>query len=545
MKRRNFLKLSATASAIGLLPVEMKAILKTANLSSCDVANRKLILINLAGGNDGLNTIIPINDYDTYANLRPTLKIPNSGVNSFITLDNTLPENQLIGLHPSLTGFKDLYDQGRMRILQSVGYPSQNKSHFASTDIYSTGNDGNSWDNGNDSGWIGRFMEKYYINQVNESYPLGVQIGSNKTSLGFHGETEHGLAINISGQDPAGFYSELNGLGGPPPTNIPDSDYGLELHYIAEIDQLSNQYSQAISNAFNSGSNAISYPDTDLSNQLKTVAKLISGGLESKVYIVKIGGFDTHNNQSQTAGSIEGKHNDLLIEVSEAIKSFVDDLDGQGLADDIVGLTFSEFGRKAKENGSLGTDHGEIAPMFVFGNPVNGGVSGTNVDLSEATDDNNYQLKTVQFDYRQTLGTLLQNFLGADDSVIDSAFFNFSTNESFANLKINELIKDSFSIDEDCYGQTLEIDKFNAQGSLKEWIVFPNPVREILQVHSENEFATVSYSVFNNQSQVVLKGTHQLINGTLKVNTQHLNPGIYFIQIISNGKNETHKVLKL
>jgi len=269
-----------------------------------------------------------------------------------------------------------------------------------------------------------------------------------------------------------------------------------------------------------------------LSNQLKTVAKLISGGLESKVYIVRISGFDTHDNQSQSVGSIEGKHNDLLTEVSEAIKSFVDDLDQQGLADDIVGLTFSEFGRKAKENGSLGTDHGEIAPMFVFGNPVNGGVSGTNVDLSEATDDNNYQLKTVQFDYRQTLGTLLQNFLGADDTVIDSAFFNFSTDESFANLKINELIKDSFSVDEECYGQTLEIDKFNAQGALKEWIVFPNPVREILQVHSEKEFATVSYRVFNNQSQTVLNGTHQLINGTLKVNTQNLTPGIYFIQII-------------
>jgi hypothetical protein len=117
--------------------------------------------------------------------------------------------------------------------------------------------------------------------------------------------------------------------------------------------------------------------------------------------------------------------------------------------------------------------------------------------------------------------------------------------KSFANLKINDLIKDSFSIDEECYSQTLEIDKFNAQGSPKEWIVFPNPVRKILQVHSGKEFTTVSYRVFNNQSQTVLKGTHQLINGTLKVNTQNLTPGIYFIQIISNGKNETHKILKL
>ena len=312
MKRRNFLKLSATASAMGLLPFELKEMLKSVDLTSCDVSNRKLVLINLAGGNDGLNTIIPINEYDTYANLRPTLKIADSGANPYITLDNTLADNQLIGLHPALTGFKSLYDQGKMRILQSVGYASQNKSHFASTDLYSTGNDGNSWDNGNDSGWIGRFMEMYYANELSDTYPLGVQIGSNKTSLGFHGEEEHGLAINISGQDPSGFYSELNGLGGTPPSNIPNSDYGQEIQYIVETDQLSNQYSQAISNAFNNGSNDVSYPDTDLSNQLKTVARLISGGLGTKIYVVRIGGFDTHNNQNQAANSIEGNHNDLL-----------------------------------------------------------------------------------------------------------------------------------------------------------------------------------------------------------------------------------------
>jgi uncharacterized protein (DUF1501 family) len=545
MKRRNFLKLSATASAIGLLPFEVNAMLKSIDVTSCNLANRKLVLINLAGGNDGLNTIIPINVYDDYANLRPNLKIPNTGTNSYITLDNTLADNQLIGLHPALTGFKSLYDQGWMRVIQSVGYPSQNKSHFASTDLYSTGNDGNSWNNGNDSGWIGRFMEMYYANELSDTYPLAVQIGSNKTSLGFHGETEHGLAINISGQDPAGFYSQLNGLGGSPPTVIPASDYGVELQYIIDTDNLSNQYSQAISDAFNNGNNANSYPDTDLADQLKTVAKLISGGLESKVYMVRIGGFDTHNNQSQGANTIEGKHNELLAEVSGAIEAFFDDLESQTLADDVVGLTFSEFGRKAKENGNFGTDHGEIAPMFVFGKPINGGVSGTNVDLSEATSGNNYQIQTVQFDYRQTFGTLLQNFLGADDVVVDAAFFNFTDNQSFVNSKINELIKGSHSVDESCYSQTLALDEFNTQDPNKEWFVFPNPVRDTLQVHSGKEFSTVSYRIFNNSSQVVLQGTHNLTNGKLSINTLHLTTGVYFIQIFSDGKNETHKILKL
>ena len=545
MKRRDFLKLSATTSAMGLLPLELRAMLKSVNINSCDVSNRKLVLINLAGGNDGLNTTIPINDYDTYANLRPSIKISDSGSNSYLTLDNTLPDNQLIGLHPALTGFKSLYDKGWMRVLQSVGYPAQNKSHFASTDLYSTGNDGNSWSNGNESGWIGRFMETYYANELNNLYPLGVQIGSNKTSLGFHGETEHGLAINISGQDPSGFYSELNGLGGAPPSVIANSDYGLELQYIIDTDRLSNQYSQAISNAFNSGNNTNSYPDTDLSNQLKTVARLISGGLETKIYIVRIGGFDTHNNQNNNENTIEGKHNDLLTEVSEAIRSFFVDLDSQSLSDDVVGLTFSEFGRKAKENGNFGTDHGEIAPMFVFGKPVNGGVSGNNVDLSEATSDNNFQLETVQFDYRQIFGTLLQNFLGSNDTVIDTAFFNYTNNQSFTNSKINELIKDSFSVGVDCYNQTLSLNEFNPQTPHKEWFVYPNPVRNLLQVHSAKELTTIQYRVLNNRSQIILQGTQHLKNGKLEVNTERLESGVYFIQIVSDGKKETHKILKL
>ena len=545
MKRRDFLKLSATTSAMGLLPLELNAMLKSVNIDSCDVSNRKLVLINLAGGNDGLNTIIPINDYDTYANLRPSIKISDSGTNSYLTLDTTLPDNQLVGLHPALTGFKSLYDKGWMRVLQSVGYPAQNKSHFASTDIYSTGNDGNSCSNGNESGWIGRFMETYYANELNNLYPLGVQIGSNKTSLGFHGEAEHGLAINISGQDPSGFYSELNGMGGTPPSMIPNSDYGLELQYIIDTDRLSNQYSQAISNAFNSGNNTSSYPDTDLSNQLKTVARLISGGLETKIYIVRIGGFDTHNNQNEGANTIQGKHNDLLTEVSEAIEIFFNDLDSQSLSDDVVGLTFSEFGRKAKENGNFGTDHGEIAPMFVFGKPINGGVSGNNVNLSEATSDNNFQLETVQFDYRQTFGTLLQNFLGSNDTVIDTAFFNHTNNQSFTNSKINELIKGSFTVEADCYSQTLALDEFNSQTPHKEWFVYPNPVRNILQMHSAKELATIQYRIFNNRSQIILQGTHHLKNGKVEVNTEHLKSGVYFVQIFSKGKKENHKIIKL
>ena len=540
MKRRNFIKLSATASVLGLTPIELQAALKPfMSLADCpDISNRKLVLINLAGANDGLNTIIPLNQYDTYSNLRPDIKVPNSGLNPYITLDGTLADNQQIGLHPILIGFKSLYDSGTLRILQSVGYPSQNKSHFKSTDLYLTGNDGNSLLNGDETGWMGRFMELFYADFLLETYPLAVEIGSNKTSLGFHAEEAHGLSLNITGQDPAGFYSILNGLGGAPPSNIPDSDYGNQLEFLNNTDALSNQYAQAISTAFNSGQNNVSYPDTDLSNQLKTVAKLISGDLGSKIYMVRISGFDTHNAQVQTSGDILGRHHILLDELSTAVKAFMDDMKSQNLADDVVGLTFSEFGRKAAQNGNLGTDHGEIAPMFVFGNPVAGGVSGINPDLTEATSSNNFQIQTVQYDYRQTFGTLLQDFLGADNSTIDATFFNHTLNDSFTNLKLSEILKAPLS--SECYAPLSSEELKN-----NDWLVYPNPFRERINFSTILNTETINYNLYNTSGVLLINKTDNLVNGSASLDLKHLSSGVYIVQILTGGKKEIHKVIKI
>ena len=538
MKRRNFIKLTSTASAISLLPSQVTASLNIAkSFLDCTISNRKLVLINLAGGNDGLNTIIPINYYDIYSNLRPSIKVPSNGLNSYINLDDTLDETQQIGLHPSLTGFKNLYDNDLLRIIQSVGYPSQNKSHFASTDIYSTANDGNSWDNGNNSGWIGRFMESYYADLIQNSYPLGVEIGSKSNSLGFHGESEHGLSVNINGQDPSGFYSLISGMAGEPPSNIPISDYGHELEYIIQTDALSNMYSEAISNSFNNGQNAVSYPDTDISNQLKTVARLISGGLESKVYMVKLAGFDTHFGQNQAENDILGDHNDLLTKLSSAITAFMSDLSAMNLKNDVVGLTYSEFGRKAAENGSLGTDHGEIAPMFVFGAPVKGGVSGLNPDLNEANENNGYQIQTVQFDYRDTLGTLLQDYLGADNLALDATFFNNTLNQSFSETKINDLIKSEFSVATNCYSNTLT----NNRDKNKIFYII-NPVYNDLIIKSKNqEYSSFKYELYDMNSKLVSKGT-SFINETISIS--NLINGIYILNLSTNEKSEAHRIIK-
>jgi len=538
MKRRNFIKLTSTASAISLLPSQVTASLNIAkSFLDCTISNRKLVLINLAGGNDGLNTIIPLNYYDIYSNLRPNLKIPNSGINSYINLDETLDETQQIGLHPSLTGIKNLYDNDLLRIIQSVGYPSQNKSHFASTDIYSTANDGNNWDNGNNSGWIGRFMESYYAGLMQNSYPLGVEIGSKSNSLGFHGENEHGLSVNINGQDPSGFYSLISGMAGNPPENIPISDYGHELEYIIQTDALSNMYSEAISNSFNNGQNAVSYPDTDISNQLKTVARLISGGLESKVYMVKLAGFDTHFGQNQGSNDILGDHNDLLTKLSSAVAAFMDDLSAMNLKNDVVGLTYSEFGRKAAENGSLGTDHGEIAPMFVFGAPVKGGVSGFNPDLNEASQDNGYQIQTVQYDYRDTLGTLLQDYLGADNLALDATFFNNTLNQSFSETKIDNLIKDEFSVATNCYSNSL-----TSNDDKNKIFYVINPVYNDLIIKTKNQvYSSFKYELYDMNSKLVSKGS-SLINETITIS--NLINGIYILNLSTNEKSETHRIIK-
>ena len=544
MKRRQFIKLSSTASAIGLMPFQVNASLKLMNsFFNCDVSNRKLVLVELAGGNDGLNTVIPISAFTDYQTLRPNIHIPSSLYLPLNQIDTSLTgTNQDIALHPALTGFQNLYAADQLRIIQSVGYPSQNKSHFASKDIYATGNDGSNWNNGSDSGWIGRYMEQAYADLIPANYPLGIQIGSQNTNLGFHGIIEHGLALNINGQDSENFYSVLSGLGGTPPENIPNSHYGEELQNIINVDALSNQYSEIISNSFNAGSNSTTttYPDTNLADQLKTVARLMRGGIQSKIFMVKLGGFDTHNNQNQASGDIQGDHYELMSQLSEAIEAFMSDLNSDSLADDVLGITFSEFGRKAQENGSLGTDHGEVAPVFAFGKPVKSGVSGVNVDLSEAVSSNNFQIQSVQYDYRQTFATIMQDFLGSNDAVVDAAFVGNMNSESFTDYKIPDLVKSEFLVPESCYDGSLS----TPNQTLAEWSVYPNPFKTDFFVKSENQHLKTSYELRNYLGQRVLSGDLEFVNGNAKIQTNNLQNGLYILTLKNNIESHVQKLIK-
>ena len=549
MKRREFVKLSSTASALGLLPFEVSAALKLANSTiNCDVSSRKLVLIELRGGNDGLNTLIPYDNYGYYrSTLRQDVYIPDNNFSNQ-AVDTSLDPDQQLMFHPALldgqynSGFKGLYQSGMLRILQSVGYPSANKSHFASIDLWSTGNDGNSWNNGKDSGWMGRFMEEAYSNLLPSNFPLGIQLGSSNTWLGFHAEHQHGLAMNIEGQDSENFYTVLNGLSGQAPSNIPNnSHYGAELQYIVDTDASANIYSQSIQNAFNApgSNNLVTYPDTDLANQLKTVARLMRGGIETKVFMVTIGGFDTHNAQNQGSGDINGRHAELLNEVSTAVDAFVEDVNSDSIGDDIIGLTFSEFGRKAMQNGNLGTDHGEIAPMFVFGKPVQGGVSGTNVDLTEATSNNNWQIKTVQHDYRQVFATLMQDFLGAENAVVDNAFFDQTNNESFSGKKIQDIIKPSHYVDSTCYALSNNTNK-----SETFWAAYPNPVYDKLFINPITNNSQVKYDICNTSGKLIKSGKLDMQLGYSAIDMASLPHGLYVVTLQADGVQETKKIIK-
>ena len=541
MKRRSFIKLTSTASALSLLPTDVFALFKSAGMDTCPNVNaKKIVLIQLSGANDGLNTVVPINQYDKYASLRPNIKLSDTGANGIINLDTTLAIENQIGLHPSLTGFKNLYDSGLMCVIQGVGYPSQDKSHFKSTDLWLMGGDGTPANNFGDSGWIGRFLENYYSNFLNANFPLGIQLGSSENSLGFHGEVEHGMSMNINGQDPSGFYSIINGLGGAPPANIPDSEYGNLLKFILDNDTSSNTYAQTISAAFNAGTNSSTYPNTGLANQLKTVARFISGGLETKVYLVKIGGFDTHDLQVAANTTTHlGNHANLLTQISDAISTFISDLNSQNKGEDVVAVTFSEFGRKAAENGNLGTDHGEIAPMFVFGSSISPGISGTNINLSEAVVGNNYQVQTVQHDYRRVFGTILQDWFGVNNTSLDLTFYNNTTHSGYTNAKIANMIKAQNLVQPSCYSEkVLGTPNFEVKNEV---LVYPNPSSEIVVVQSTNPINSIS--VYSMDGRNVKNFRNPLTTNEYTINVQDLSVGMYTIKISTDKGTFSKKII--
>ena len=423
MKRRQFLKNSIPAGVVlpGIINgYSIKAFAADspfvqALMMPTTLTDHVLVLVQLTGGNDGLNMVVPIEYYSAYNNARTNIAIPQNKALA-------IPGTNKIALHPSMTGLQELFKDGKAAVIQSVGYPSPSFSHFRATDIWMSASDSAQVVN---SGWTGRYLNYEYPNFPNGypnatmKDPLAIQIGS-VTSLALQGPA---VSMGMSISNPNNFYNLINGV----QDTAPNTPAGKELSYVRLVSQQTQQYSAVIKDAAAKVTAQVTYPTgNSLADQLKIVARLIKGGLSTRVYMVSFGSFDTHAVQANTNDTTTGTHAILLQRVSDAIKAFQDDLRYLNVEDRVVGMTFSEFGRRIKSNASGGTDHGAAAPMFVFGNQVISGVVGSTpiIPTSSTVNDN----IPFQYDFRSVYATLLENWLCVKHEDLQSIMLkNFQT----------------------------------------------------------------------------------------------------------------------
>ncbi len=452
-----------------------------------------LVIIQLNGGNDGLNTVIPLEFFDNYVNARQNIYIPEDKVLS-------LNPDKKVGLHPSLVGLETLYKKGQLKVIQSVGYPTPNFSHFRATDIWMSASDSNAYVN---TGWAGRFLMNEYPNYPNgypnasNPDPLAIQIGS-IASL-----TTQGLAVNMgmSISNPSNFYSLINNIQDP----APSTPAGKELTFVRDMAKQTQAYATVVKDAANTVTKQNPYPTNNpLADQLKIVSRLIKGGLKTKIYMVSYGGFDNHANQVNATDKVTGTHANLLKNVSDAIKAFQDDLAFLKIEERVVGFTFSEFGRRIKSNASTGTDHGAAAPCFVFGKNVIGGVLGNNptIPSSVSVNDN----IPFQYDFRSIYASLLTNWLCVDEVALQQIMLKNFQQLPLVNSK----------------GCDRPIPNF---GGIELITNYPNPFTNATTINFKTAGGHTLIQVLNTSGQLVQ---------TL-LDTSYKQPGNYTVTFDSNG----------
>lgn len=400
--RRDFLSASGILGAGSLLMGNMglRAFQPTPLMAS--LANgsndRILVLIRLDGGNDGLNTIIERGN-SFYYNLRPTIAIQES---------NLWALSNEYGMPLSTNALQPLWDEGMMKVIHNVGYPDPNYSHFRSYDIIASASESEAVVN---TGWMGRFLDNEYAAflETPPTVPPALQIGV-QTDLVFRADSAN-MALAVS--SPQEFY-QIAQTGQLYDTHLlGNSPRELELAYVRQTANAAFRYAETIKTAYASGKNQANYPANNyLAEQLAIVAKLIKGNLGTRVFMVSIGGFDTHAEQYDY-------HLNLLQNIAEGVKAFFEDLGAGGnteLPNKVLGMTFSEFGRTIYENASLGTDHGWGTPMMLFGGGIGNGFVGEFQDLS---DPDPYGDPAFSVDFRDVYQTILQDWMGNSPDLVN------------------------------------------------------------------------------------------------------------------------------
>jgi uncharacterized protein (DUF1501 family) len=393
IKRRKFLQLGSLTTASCMVPAFLKALEKNAVVPP---GNKVLVVLQLSGGNDGLNTVIPFRN-DIYFKARPRLAI---------TREQALSLTDESGLHPALTAFKELYDEGNLGILNSVGYPNPDRSHFRSMDIWQSASESDQYFY---TGWIGRYLDAQCAGCDRPTHALEID---DVLSMALKGEHVKGLAM----KDPRRLYTTSNEkyfkeiISSHKPG---DDDHPVDYLYKTMAETVSSANYIFQQSKLHPSSSL--YPETELGRSLQTIASLIFSDINTKVYYLSLGSFDTHINQA-------AQQQRLFTELNNAIKAFVKDLKANSRFSDVLITTFSEFGRRVSQNGSGGTDHGTANNMFFISNGLKQkGILNPLPDLNDLVDgDLKYKI-----DFKSVYATILRNWLNADDSKILGKRFDY------------------------------------------------------------------------------------------------------------------------
>jgi uncharacterized protein (DUF1501 family) len=385
MKRRNFLKLTGLTTTAAIIPGFLKAF----NEHASEFSGKRIVIVQLSGGNDGLNTLVPFRN-DIYYSQRPRLGIKP---------EKLLKISDDAGFNPALTGFQKIFDQGRMGIYNAVGYPNPDRSHFRSMDIWHTASNADEYLN---TGWIGRMLDANCPGSDKPWFALEVD---DTLSLAMKGAFRSGFAVKDPGrlhvivQDP--FFKQLENQSNK---SVHSGELGFLYKTLAETTS-SASYIYEKSKIYKS---TFSYPQAPLGAELKQIAELIRSGIESRLFYTSISGFDTHVRQTDVHGRILGI-------VGNSLSAFVDDLAAGGELDNTVILVFSEFGRRVKQNAGNGTDHGTANNVYVIGGALK--QKGILNPLSDLSDLENGDLKHA-LDFRRVYATLLDNWIGFDSKIV-------------------------------------------------------------------------------------------------------------------------------
>ena len=546
MKRRHFIRNMAYGSAAGIalggVPLNLLAANPGLRQMAADSDNDKvLVFIQLHGGNDGLNTLIPISQYSDYYNLRPNIAIKHTGTRSYIEVDETVDEAARIGLHPDMLSFKQMYDEGKVAIVQNVGYPDMNLSHFRGRDVVFMGGD-ESGEHDYHSGWMGRYLDNIYPGYP-DSYPsesmkdpIGIEL-SGTLSLAFHREAGIPIGLNIG--SPEQFHQLISSVGVNPPIQFPESHAGDELKYIMEFEKKSNQYAGRLKDVYEAASeSSVDYRNgypyaspgraNNLASQLKLIARLLAGGVKTKIFLCRIGGFDTHGEQVDPNDSSLGMHASLLYNMSTAVQDFYSDLKNRGIDNRVLSTTFTEFGRRAYSNDSYGTDHGTATPVFVFGTQLNNGIYGVNPGL-KPEDLHNGNL-VYNIDYRQIYTSVIQDWFEGDNEALIKTGFN-----DWVDTRIPLVA-------------TTGLDSYTPGKNPTQIQIYPNPAKDVVHIQYTLELrGEVTIHIIDSSGRKIKSLREEGMFGPNRItlNVSELKEGLYHLQMNHKGLQTHTRFLKI